>query len=400
MSPMNILRKSTLFLVGLLLTIALPVNTLFWTTRQTVMNRDTIIGWMKEGKVYENIADTAAKIAEDSLSNKKDASLNPDGKPLNDDTGSMPNTATLIRAAKVALPPNVLEADVDIILNSAYDWIEGKTDTIVLNLDLSDEKTAFVNALGDEAISRAASLPTCTAPLDTDFDPLSSSCIPSGVNVGSQVEKIKNDLSASADFLPDTLITSTDITVGDANNKKLLSEEFSVAPKIYKQAKNSAYLSAGVVAMLGLFVFLLGKTRRSSLKINAWLFGLAGSWALLLGMALKLSDNFVVDAMINKDGSTVLSSSFAAPLISQITSTLLKWHMVIGGAYLGVAIICIVAARSMNKKDRSVDEANVSAVLKSSKLDKPKPAAKPRDDITTTRKPQQTKIPNRQNLIQ
>ena len=74
--------------------------------------------------------------------------------------------------------------------------------------------------------------------------------------------------------------------------------------------------------------------------------------------------------------------------------------MVIGGAYLGVAIICIVAARSMNKKDRSVDEANVGVVLKSSKLDKPKPAAKPRDDITTTRKPQQTKIPNRQNLIQ
>lgn len=344
---MNILRKFALFVFSLLLIIALPLNTLAWSTTQSLMDRNVILGWLKEGKVYDNIADTAAKLAEDSLA------ANNDDQPQegeNQETNSqMPDANTLIKAARVALPPNVLQQNVEAIINSSYDWLEGKTDTIVLNLDLSEEKTAFIDALGNEAISRAASLPTCTVDQSGDFDPLSSDCIPSGTDVAAQAEKIKNELANSKDFLPDTNITGTDLTVGEEGSKKLISDQFNMAPSAFKNAKNSTLVSMASIFILGIIVFLLSKTRRGGLKINAWLFGLAGAWALLLGALFKVGNSTIVNQITNDtDGS--LGFSAITALIAEITGTLFKWHMIIGGAYVAVAVACIIAIKIINSR--------------------------------------------------
>lgn len=371
---MNILRKFALFVFSLLLFIALPLNTLAWTATQSLMDRGVVLGWLKEGKVYDNIADAAAKLAEDSLT-KKDDSQMIEGE-AQEGRGQMPDAVTLIKAAKVALPPNVLQQNVENIINSSYDWLEGKTDTIVLNLDLDDEKKAFIDAIGNEAISRAASLPTCTTDQDAGFDPLSSDCIPSGTDVAAQAEKIKSELASSKDFFPDTNITGSDLTIGNEGDKKLIYEEFKAIPEAFKNAKNSAVLSAISILILGVLVLFLGKTRRSGLKINAWLFGLAGSWALLLGAAFKLGSSTIVNQITkNTDGN--LGSSAIATLLAQITETLFKWHAIVGGVYLAVAFICVIAIKIINGKS-----------------DKPKaPASTPKQDQTAPAEQTTTKTP-------
>lgn len=343
---MNALRKIGLFIFGLLLFITLPLNTFVWTTRQTLLDRQILIGWLDKGKVYDNIADAAAQIAEDSLANRDPNEPQTEGES----SGQMPDTATLINAAKVALPPSVIKQNVETILNSAYDWLEGKTDTIVLNLDLNDEKTAFVNALGDEAIARAASLPTCTEQLPSDFDPLSSACIPSGANVSGGADKIKNELFANKDFFPETTITGADFTVGEEGNKRLLTDALSGAPKAFGYVRDMAYVITALLVIYAVAIFFLGKTRRSGLKVNAWLFGLAGVWALILGGLFKISNNYAVNNLTSENNSANIGQSLADPLINQITGTLFTWHATIGGAYLVVAVLCIIAMKFMKVK--------------------------------------------------
>lgn len=387
---MNILRKFALFVFSLLLFIALPLNTLAWTTKQSLMDREVILGWLKEGKVYDNIADSVAQIAEDNL-NKTDENQPVDGQSQ-EDAGQMPDTATLIKAAKTALPPNVLQENVEAVINSSYDWLEGKTDTIVLNLDLSDEKKAFIDALGNEAIVRAASLPTCTAEQVSDFDPLSSECIPSGTNVAAQADKIKNELASSKDFIPDTSITSADLTVGEEGSKKLISEQFETIPGAFKNAQNSALIMTIAVAIFCVAVFLLGKNRKSGLKINAWIFGLAGIWALVLGLVFRLGNTALANAVVNNSDANIGSSAISA-LLAQITGTLFQWHVIIGGAYVVVAILCIVAMKLMNKNSApKTPDVPLEEKPKTKTTQSPKPVA--------SVKAQPTKPPKRQNLIQ
>jgi hypothetical protein len=360
---MNTLRKIALFFIGLALFISLPLNTLVWTTRQTILERQVVLGWLKQGKVYDNIADTAAKIAEDTLKNKEN---NPDQGMQNgnqDGGGSMPDAATLVKAAKVALPPNVLQQNVEAIINGAYDWLDGKTETVVVNLDLTDEKKAFIDALGNEAISRAASLPACTQQQTSDFDPLSSNCIPSGVNVAAQANKIKEELASSKDFLPDTNITSEDLKVGDEGNKQLISDAFSPAKKVYGYGRDLAYVATAILAIDAVLIFFLGKTRRSGLKVNAWIFGLAGGWALLIGALLKALNSSIVNNALSRTGDASIGNSLVGPLATQILSSLSKWNLVIGGAYASVAIICITSVKLMKKGSGPTAE------------EKPKPSA-------------------------
>lgn len=389
---MNVLRKIALFVFSLLLFIALPLHTLAWTTKQSLMDRAVMLNWLKEGKVYDNIADTAAQLAEDSLT-KKDESQTIEGENQ-DGGGRMPNSATLIKAAKIALPPNVLQENVEAVINSMYDWLEGKTNTIVLNLDLSAEKKAFIDALGNEAITRAASLPTCTAEQVGDFDPLSSDCIPSGTNVAAQAEKIKSELASSKDFLADTNITSADLTVGEEGSKKLISDEFNALPKNFKNAQSSALAMTISLVILGILIFFLGKTRRSGLKINAWLFGLAGAWALLLGLVFKLGNSSLV-SMIVKNSDASIGSSAIAALLAQITGTLFKWHMIIGIAYASITVTCILGIKitGKNKEPKATD----TSLEEKPQAQQPQPI-KPKTTPSAPKK--QPVVPKRNNLVQ
>lgn len=392
---MDILRKFALFVFSLLLFIALPIHTLAWTTKQSVMDRNVLLGWLKEGEVYDNIADTAAQLAEDSLA-KKDDTQPTEGDVQQDNSGQMPDSATLIKAAKVALPPNVLQENVEAIINAMYDWLEGKTETIVLNLDLTDEKKAFIDALGNEAIARAASLPTCTAEQAGDFDPLSSNCIPSGTNIAAQAEKIKNELANSKDFLPDTNITGEDLTVGEEGAKNLLTEEFKAIPQAYRDAQNSSFIMTVSLLVFAVLIFFLGKTRRSGLKINAWLFGLAGIWALVVGSVFKLGNSMLTSSLVeNSDVS--LGATAVSSLLGQITGTIFKWHMVVGIAYIAVAVLCIMVITLMGK-NKDTKSPNTKPDTKAQSPTPEQSAPKTKTTQSTPKK--QPVTPKRNNLVQ
>ena len=158
----------------------------------------------------------------------------------------------------------------------------------------------------------------------------------------------------------------------------------------YKQAKNSAYEVTGLVAVLAVLVFFLGKTRRSGLRVNAWLFGLAGAWALILGAAFKFGSESLINLAVqntNNDASAnTLGNVAVASAFNQVTTTLFKWHMIVGGSYVVVMVACVVLRKISKKKDGADKEAGkpVAPVATDSSpktptenIKKPAPAPKP-----------------------
>lgn len=395
---MNIIRKIALSLAGLLLLIALPLHTFIWTSRQTILNRPTVLSWLKDGKVYDNAADVAAVIARDNIKDK-------DSQTGEENKESAPDTETLVKAAKVALPPNTLQQNSEIFINSMYDWVEGKTSAVVMNIDLSREKVAFIEALGDEAVNRAASLQTCTTPLDGDFDPLASSCIPAGVNVAAQIENFKNELKNNKDFFPDTTFTGEDLKVGvDGGEKKVIWEAYGNIPNDYKQFRVSAFEMSGVLVILALAVYFLGKTRRTGLKVNAWIFGLVGTLTLLIGLALRFGSSSILENVLSRRDDIDAASMAILTLSTQIAKSFYTWYFILGAAYLAVVIICVFSlVSSKRSKPKDSNEAGKAPEPKATQAQANQistPVEKYKSKTATLRPKAPAPTPKKTNLIQ
>lgn len=350
---MNTLRKIFLFLIVLGFSGLLFLNSFVWVGRQTVMDRNVTESWLEEGKVYDNFVGELAKTVEKEQAKKH-------GVEGEESEGNV-DVAALTRAAKSAFPPAVLQENVESILDSAYDWLEGKTDKLVFNLDLAEEKVAFVEALGNEAITKLSSLPTCTnEQVSEDFDPFSATCLPSGTDINSHIAKLKTEISGSEGVLPDTSLVSDDIKVKVDGEEKTLDEAFSDAPRWYGWFKSSPLILSALILINAGLIVLLSRPNRNGFKKLAWLFGSVGGVLMLLGITSVL-----IGGQLNKDsfksdgGQEGIADNLLVPLVKQVSSSISTWNMIIGGSYLLIAVICIVIYIVMKKKSPETTTAKV-----------------------------------------
>lgn len=341
---MQILRKIFLILFVPLLLILLPLQAVSWTIGQTVMERTIIKSWLKEGAVYDNIIETVSKIANESM-NQSDPNIN------QQQDKSMPDVSTIATAAKKALPANVLQDNTEQVLDGAYDWLEGKTPTIKLNLNLDDEKKNFLAALQEQGVARTASLPSCPLGTDsTDFDPFTAQCLPANVNSVEATQKIISKLSTDESFFPDTNITGEDLKVD--GGQKLFESAFSYIPGNFQLAKKSTLIISVIVAVLSLLIIFLGKTRKTGFKILAWIYGLSAIGPLALALANKSLSNLLVKQVTTNTSDTKDTTQLISPLINVVSNNLLKWQLVFGLIYLGVTIVCIILALVIRKSPK------------------------------------------------
>lgn len=313
------------------------------------MDRNVTESWLEEGRVYDNFVGELAKTVE-KQQNKENGSA---------ETQSDANVdvAALTRAAKEAFPPAILQQNVESILDSAYDWLEGKTDSLVFNLDLSEEKTAFVEALGNEAVAKLSSLPTCTSEqVSEDLDPFSATCLPSGTDINSQVAKLKTELSGSEDVLPDTSLSADDIKVKVNGEDKTLDEAFSDAPRWFGWFKSSPLVLSALILVNGALIVVLSRPKLNGFKKLAWLFGPIGAVLMLIGGAgALLSSQLSERATRLGDGSDGMAENLLGPLAVQVNKSFSKWHLVIGGAYLALGLICMIVYMMQKKKNPEVE---------------------------------------------
>jgi len=345
MKHMNILRKILLFLIVFGFSGLLFLNSFVWVGRQTIMDRKVTESWLSEGKVYDNFVGELAKTVEKEQAKKQGG--------VNASSEGEVDTAALARAAKSAFPPTVLQENVELVLDSAYDWLEGKNDKLVFSLDLAAEKLAFVEALGNEAVAKLSSLPVCpSGAVSEDFEAFSATCLPSGSDINALTTKLKTELSSSQDILPDTSLSADDIKVRVNGEDKTLGEAFSNAPRWYSWFKSSPLVLTALIFINGGLIVLLSRPKLKGLKKLAWLFGSVGGALMLLGGAgLVVGQQLGSRPVRFGDGSDGIAENLLGPLVVRVGSSLSKWHLIIGGVYLVLAVIFMVIYKMHKKKN-------------------------------------------------
>lgn len=345
---MNTLRKIVLSLLVFGLGWLLFLNSSALVARQTILDRSVTKSWLSEGKVYDNFVDELAKLVEKQQSEKSG--------PSSAESDSKIDTAALTRAAKAAFPPDVLQENVETVLTSAYDWLEGKTDKLVFSLDLADEKATFVEALGNEASSKLSSLPACTnEQISEDFDPFSASCLPTGTDINAQVAQLKNEVASSDSILPDTSLSSEDIKVNIDGEQQTIDQAFSEAPRWYGWFKSSPLLLGCLILINGVLIFLLSRPKLNGLKKLAWTFGPVGIALLLFGSAGKLMAAQLAEHPTRiGGGGDGIAENMLGPLAAKVGSSISTWNLVIGGVYLFIAAICLTIYLILKKKNPDV----------------------------------------------
>ena len=321
------------------------LNAGIWTARMTILDREVTKSWLNESKVYDNFVTELANLVKQDQTNR--GGENPEGGF---------DVDALTRAAKKAFPPTTLKEDVETVLDSAYNWLEGKTDTLVFNLDFNEEKQAFIDALGVEGLARVASLPACQSGESMEeFDPFSATCLPLGADASAQIEQFKTEIASSQDVLPDTTLSNEDVKLDFGGQNKPIDEAFSNAPRIFGWLRSSPVLLAILVTINSALIVVLCRPKRSGFKILSWFFGIVGGLLLLFGGTSILLRESILERTAG-GGDNGLAENILFPLIREVSSSTGKWNMIFGGIYIAVSVIFAVIYITQKKKNPEAED--------------------------------------------
>ena len=119
-----------------------------FTLQETVMDRAVVKGWLSDSKIYENNL-----IA--SLVQPSSEPVQPSESPIN------PTTETIKTAQSATFPPDYVHQQVETVIDSSYDWIEGKAATFTFSIPIDQKRDTFIQQLAKALEPQIAALPIC-----------------------------------------------------------------------------------------------------------------------------------------------------------------------------------------------------------------------------------------------
>ncbi|HSE29089.1 MAG TPA: hypothetical protein VLA77_00695 [Candidatus Saccharimonadales bacterium] len=154
------------------------------TMQATILNRSTVLRWMENSGIYQNIVNIAVQLQPDSA---------PESQQFLGET-------TIRDAINQTLDPAFLRTSTEKIINSTYDWLEGKSETITFSIPLSEKRDLLKQNLAKQIEPKISSLPTCSS----NFSGVTSQqvqCIPKNSNAQTYAADLASRAVDSSDFL-------------------------------------------------------------------------------------------------------------------------------------------------------------------------------------------------------
>ncbi|GAC1503309.1 MAG: hypothetical protein NVS1B10_08350 [Candidatus Saccharimonadales bacterium] len=277
-------------------------------------------GWLKESKIYEHIVP---------------AILNQTKMPNN----SANNTASLSdpiisRAAQSAFSPEFIEKNVNTVLNSNYDWLEGKATTPNFTIDLSAAKLNFATLAGNATADHIAKLNVCStnqlAQLQNSVSPSSLNCRVGGTNPKIQGAAVTKALINNNDFPGKTSITAANISQDQPYYK-----EYSYAPLLYAFLTILPVITFVIAIASVAAIYYLSIIKRKGLRRIGFIFIEAG--------ILLIITNFITGFLVNQASTNFLNQAVDSELNNPIHDflNLLMTQIVVIELYFGIIFTVI-----------------------------------------------------------
>lgn len=245
--------------------------------------------------------------------------------------------ATVQKLVKDTFTEQKIEGYSSNFFDGMYRWLNGEAAQPDFRIDLATERQVIAEGIATRAADRLAGLPPCTRVPTGTLDPFTIECLPPGIDIGREKERLKNEVLTNKDFLPATITADQLPKNADGTT---FTESAKEVPGRYQLIKRLPL----ALALLGLgtatAIILLDKSKRHGIRTVGRMILANGTvvlfLTLLFGLALpSLSDN-LRPRFISGDIAPLMNDLILAVIraVNKVLLTASGALVVIGGLIL------------------------------------------------------------------
>lgn len=315
------------------------------TLQATLLNRNTVLQWLENSNVYSRTIDSVVSL---NLDQSADSVLSQD---------------VLKNAVSDTLDPVFVEDVSETAINAAFDWLEGKSETIEFSIPLIEKRDELQQNLINALVPEFKDLPTCNM-ATSGLNMQHPGCVPPNVSAEDAAAVAAKQAVDSTDFLTQPI---TDDVLGE--------DYLNVINWLPTLVQNMGVISV-LLIVLGLaagtgFILLSenrlvgGRKLTGTVLFGSSLSAMAGGTLWFIGTNLNLGSTPGEDAIV-----TALIQNVLQPIISQVLPSIGTWLAVFAG---GVALVSAIAWITLIVVSRRLTPGNLDTATSSAAIAKNEP---------------------------
>lgn len=330
----NILSRVSIYLAGLVFFLTAVIFAFF-----NVVNPDSIKSALKDENVYGNIVPAVLETTANT----------------NVSTAQIPLKEPWVQeAAEKAFPASDLEQKTVTAIDGTFAWLDGTTNQPEFAIDLSANKQAFGQEVGNYAQTRYETLPACTrdnVPRSTSTSLLTVECRVPGISGQAASRTITQSVQNDKDFLPNTVITPTNATlnpVGQSSGADI-TNDLEGLRNFYQQKTLLQWLLPLATIALIAGGLLLSQNRIKTTKQLMRTFIVLGAGLLILGFVAGTGLGKVIDTL----ALDAVTANVIEPVITNLGGHVQRTYFIFGGIAIVVAIVSYAASRMLKNVQKA-----------------------------------------------
>jgi hypothetical protein len=236
---------------------------------------------LNKSGVYNTFIDGALK----EVKKSSEKNSNSEDVPIDD--------PSVQSALKKAFTPQLLQSTTENLLDGSYEWLSGESKEPTFNINLTEAKSTFAEAVGASALQKISTLPACTpAQLQQlsggEIDLFNLPCQPPAQIVAQQQSQLVSEIKNSKEFLENPVLNAKTLPKDDQG--KTVFDNLEPARSAYKWANASPWLLAVLALISAAAVVFLHDFKRRGLRsvsltlgitaILILVFNWVGRWSL------------------------------------------------------------------------------------------------------------------------
>lgn len=161
------------FVIGILTAVCVSAVSgfiVFSTIQNTILDREVTKGWLRESGVYKNLTDSVVQSG------------------ATGQASALASTPAIKTAVEKTFTPAYAQQTTEKTLDGFYDWAEGDTPNLDIDLSLSDKQPELTANLATELSGQLATLPACASA--AEFNAQAPTCVPAGLDTNQAAQHI------------------------------------------------------------------------------------------------------------------------------------------------------------------------------------------------------------------
>lgn len=338
---MNNSRRLGVWLLATLLTGSLLLLVISTITNQTVGNRQAVKGWLDRSNVYNSVVTAALSSVKDKAGGQNEDGEIPVDKP------------EIQAVINKALTPEFLKSNTENVIDSMYLWLDGSSPTPQFTVNLAESKLRLIDGLSEYATARTVKLPACktTAPTK-DFDALTATCLPKGVDVSKIGSQVRSELTKNKDFLPDTTLSGADIKTKDDSGKEVSAfQQADIVPKVYQYSGLVPIIFGVIALLLGAAIIFVDQSRRHGVRRVGKVLIINGIFLGLGYLLLNFGSNKAKSSIAANAESKAIKD-LVIRLADIVVSDIGKWFIAFAAVFAVLGTLLILASLNRSAKGK------------------------------------------------